>query len=110
MIETGIEIDDQRNTRYWKDYRLHRIDGPAVEFSNGDKCWYLNGKCHRIGGPARIYVNNITEFCENGLLHRIDGPAVIHFNGRKEWWIRGEEIKCRSQKKFIQIMKLKVFW
>ena len=30
-----------------KEYRnekgeLHRLDGPAVEFSNGNKWWYLN--------------------------------------------------------------------
>jgi hypothetical protein len=22
---------------------LHRIDGPAIEYADGDKCWYLNG-------------------------------------------------------------------
>ncbi len=24
--------------------KLHREDGPAIEFSNGFKQWYLNGK------------------------------------------------------------------
>jgi len=23
--------------------KLHREDGPAIEFANGDKSWYLNG-------------------------------------------------------------------
>ena len=22
----------------------HRTDGPAIEFANGDKHWYINGK------------------------------------------------------------------
>ena len=37
--------------------KLHREDGPAVEYANGDKVWYLNGKLHREDGPAREWVN-----------------------------------------------------
>jgi hypothetical protein len=40
---------------YSKD--LHRIDGPAVEYANGDKSWYVDGKLHRIDGPAIEYLN-----------------------------------------------------
>jgi hypothetical protein len=25
---------------------LHREDGPAIEFANGNKEWYLNGKMY----------------------------------------------------------------
>ena len=25
--------------------KLHREDGPAIEWGNGTKFWYLNGKC-----------------------------------------------------------------
>ena len=31
---------------------LHREDGPAVEYNNGIKFWYLHGKRHRADGPA----------------------------------------------------------
>ena len=31
---------------------LHREDGPAIEYANGNKHWYLNGKLHREDGPA----------------------------------------------------------
>jgi hypothetical protein len=31
---------------------LHRLDGPAVEYTNGDKEWWVDGRCHRIDGPA----------------------------------------------------------
>src|SRR3972149_9837764 len=27
--------------------KLHREDGPAIEWPDGSKVWYLNGKCHR---------------------------------------------------------------
>ena len=40
---------------YYKDVVkdiLHREDGPAIEWSDGDKDWYLNGRLHRVGGPA----------------------------------------------------------
>jgi len=25
---------------------LHRLDGPAIEWANGDKYWYKEGKCY----------------------------------------------------------------
>lgn len=32
--------------------QYHRIDGPAIEYANGDGSWYQNGKLHRLDGPA----------------------------------------------------------
>ena len=32
-------------SNYWHfDGRLHREDGPAIEWANGDKEWYLHGE------------------------------------------------------------------
>ena len=36
---------------------LHREDGPAREFKDGTKEWFINGKRHREDGPACIYSN-----------------------------------------------------
>jgi hypothetical protein len=37
----AVIIDD---TNFWyKNGQLHRIDGPAIEWKNGDKEYYLNG-------------------------------------------------------------------
>jgi hypothetical protein len=66
---------------------LHREDGPAIEYFNGSKTWYLNGK-----------------------LHRLDGPAVEAANGDKYWWINGQNIPCKTQKEFEQLMRLRAFW
>tara|TARA_R110000868_G_scaffold75946_3_gene218773 strand:+ start:2380 stop:2592 length:213 start_codon:yes stop_codon:yes gene_type:complete len=33
-----------KNIFYYKDGVLHREDGPAVEFANGNKVWYYQGK------------------------------------------------------------------
>ena len=32
--------------------KLHREDGPAIEYANGSKHWYLNGKLHREDGAG----------------------------------------------------------
>ena len=53
----------------------------------GRKQWYLNGKCHRIDGPAVELTNGTKKWYLNGLLHRIDGPAIVYANGDKEWWL-----------------------
>jgi hypothetical protein len=48
---------------------MHRTNGPAVEFKNGDKFWY-----------------------ENDQKHRTDGPAAELANGDKYWYIEGEHL------------------
>jgi len=35
--------------------KLHRLDGPAIEYDDGTKHWYINGKLHREDGPAIEY-------------------------------------------------------
>jgi hypothetical protein len=69
---------------------LHREDGPAVEISDGDKAWYLNGKRHRTDGPAFEYPNGDKEWYLNDKRHREDGPAIEWNNGDKFWWINGK--------------------
>ena len=47
---------DKYGNKYWYfNGQLHRVDGPAIENSNGYKEWWLNG--HRIDGPAIEYSN-----------------------------------------------------
>ena len=36
---------------------LHREGGPAIEWADGDKFWYINEECHRKDGPAIEYIN-----------------------------------------------------
>jgi hypothetical protein len=44
--------------------KRHRLDGPAIEFTDGEKHWYMHGK-----------------------LHRLDGPAVEYPDGEKHWYV-----------------------
>ena len=46
------KIDDDGTKRYYLNVKLHREDGPALEFAYGGKQWYKNGKLHRNDGPA----------------------------------------------------------
>jgi hypothetical protein len=36
------------------DGKLHREDGPAIEWKDGRIEWFLFGKLHRVDGPAVI--------------------------------------------------------
>jgi len=76
---------------YGSNNRLHRINGPALEYSNGSKYWYLNGKAHRENGPAIEFSNGSKFWLINNKKHREDGPAVDDIDGTKEWWLNDKE-------------------
>ncbi len=46
------KINSDGNKSWYLNGKLHRIDGPAIEWADGSKSWYLNGELHRIDGPA----------------------------------------------------------
>ena len=70
---------------------LHCADGPAVEWANGHKDWYLNGKRHRADGPAIEWADGDKEWYLNGKRHGADGPAAVErANGHKEWYLNGK--------------------
>jgi len=62
---------DEFGTKAWYNTQgqLHREDGPAIEFTRGDKYWAINGWWHRE-----------------------DGPAWEGADGTKEWYIKAELI------------------
>ena len=95
MKDQYIHINSNGNKRYYSDKAMtvrHRVDGPAVEDTDGYKGWYLNGKRHREDGPAFEYANGYTEWYLNGELHREDGPAVENANGHKYWYLNGKQL------------------
>ena len=59
----------------------------CTTYPNGDKMWFLNGKCHREDGPAVERANGYKEWFLNGKRHREDGPALERANGDKQWWL-----------------------
>ncbi len=57
---------------------------------NGTKEWYLNDKLHREDGPAIEYVDGSKAWYRNGKLHREDGPAIEYVDGSKLWFLNGK--------------------
>ena len=95
MQKYWVTVDDKGNTRWYKDANctvFHRVGGPAVEYADGDKFWYINGKLHRTTGPAVEYADGDKSWWLNGLRHREDGPAVECANRTKAWWLNGEHL------------------
>jgi hypothetical protein len=78
------ERDDKGTVRYFLNGKLHREDGPAIEYADGDKYWYINGELRR-----QCYHNGTVRYFENGQFHREDGPAVEFADGTKFWYIEG---------------------
>jgi hypothetical protein len=78
------------DTKYSIEGKLHREDGPAVEYSSGSTEWYFNGLLHReYDLPAIEYIEIIKKWYMHDKLHRIGGPAIERANGDKEWYIQG---------------------
>lgn len=73
------------------DGNIHRDFGPAVEWEDGNKEWWIGGDRHREDGPAVESADGTREWFLNGVKHREHGPAVEHADGAKEWWIHGKE-------------------
>ncbi len=63
-----LNIDYLKIKEWYKNGKLHREDGPAVERIDGTKVWYRKGK-----------------------LHREDGPAIEYCKGNKEWWVNDKQ-------------------
>ena len=89
-----VEVNDYGT--YWyawpgTDRRLHRLDGPAIEYSAGSREWYQNGQRHRLDGPAVENADGGRAWYQNEVLHRLDGPAVEWPDGTKEYWINGTQ-------------------
>lgn len=69
-----LQTDQYGTKRCYRDGKLHRIDGPAVQHESGGSEWY-----------------------ENGLRHREDGPAYISHYGTKQWYLHGV---CYTEENF----------
>ena len=80
---------DRHGTKRWyRNGKLHRDDGPAVEWPDGGKEWYRNGLLHRENGPALEWPDGYRVWLLNGQTHRDDGPALEWGDGIEGWWYR----------------------
>jgi hypothetical protein len=93
-MTTQYILKNNDGTFYYKDREmrvLHREDGPAAEWANGSKYWYLNGTYHRVDGSAVEDIYSASKhWYLHGKLHREDGPAIERANGDKYWYLHGK--------------------
>ena len=52
----------RRAKKWYKNGKLHRENGPAVEDASGSCQWYKNGKLHRIGGPSIEWLDGSKQY------------------------------------------------
>ena len=102
----GPAVEWGNGDRFWLvDGKRHRVDGPAVERANGTKHWYVDGKRHRIDAPAAEYADGGKRWYVDCKRHRLDGPAEEWASGGRYWWADGEEYSEGEFNKFIQEVK-----
>ena len=100
-----VTVDKDKNTRWYNDKNeLHRLDGPAREYADGSKSWYVEGKLHRQDGPAFEQANGYKAWWVEGKRHRLDGPAIEDANGYKAWYVKG---KILTEEEFNEYIKPK---
>ena len=96
------DIDEYGNIFYYNENKLrHREDGPAIEWANGNKEWYLNGQRHREDGPARVYADGTKSWYINGQRHREDGPAIEYVSGHKVWFLNDKRYSEQEFNDFL---------
>jgi hypothetical protein len=66
------------------------IEYTVKVYADGGKFWWLNGKLHREDGPAVEYAYDYKRWHLNGKLHREEGPAVERVDGHKFWYLNGK--------------------
>ena len=62
-----------------------------VEYPDGDKIWYKDGRRHRENGPACEYADGTKHWYKEGKCHREVGPAVEFLDGTKYWYLEGKQ-------------------
>lgn len=92
-IETIITQEHRDGTQtsstcvqHFYEGQLHRLDGPAMEFSTGSKYWY-----------------------HHGLRHREDGPAVVVEAGEdsvQEWYVHDRQVTEEEFQRWLEMKAL----
>lgn len=90
---------------WWYLYgKRHREDGPAIEYGDGNKSWYIDGQnltekefdertqqeSSSTNSTKKVFEDGTKKWRnKDGQYHRQDGPAIEWSGGSKEWWKDG---------------------
>jgi antitoxin component YwqK of YwqJK toxin-antitoxin module len=123
MEEYKVRYYDNGTTEYeswYKDGKLHRLDGPSYISYNLDgskhyEAWCNDGEYHRLDGPAQIsYYSNgnksYKEWYKDGLYHREDGPALISYyddgsTNYETWYLCDQEYTKFEHRELVKLGK-----
>ena len=95
-------IEDDGTINYYLGDLHHNPEGPAViGFAGRHKEYWFKGLRHRIEGPAIEYLDGDYEYWEKGRRHNSQGPAKC-IDGVVEYWIDGRKYANEDE----YIMKL----
>ena len=96
LIVSDIDMDDNyvyakttplgNKVYYDKDGELHRLDGPAIEYANGNKRWYWHGKWHCETGPALDDADYQAYYYHNKRYYPKDNEEWIRMSKLKALW------------------------
>ena len=86
-----LYIWNNGDIKYLYKQNYHRLDGPANETYHGVFYW-VDGKLHRTNGPAIAWSNGEQSYWINDKLHRLDGPAVTWDNGEEFYFVDNKEV------------------
>ena len=75
--------------------------------TNGDKYWHQDGKLHRTDGPAIEYADGTKSWYQDDKLHRTDGPAIEFASGDESWFIKGKEYTKKEFDAIVNVPKVK---
>ena len=104
MTEYIVRVYENGTIEWYLNGKLHREDGPSIEYPDGTKQWWFNGERHREDGPAVEYPDGTKHWFFNGKLHREDGPACEQANGTKFWFFNGDSL---TEEEFNQRVNVK---
>ena len=95
MIKYEVEVNLTGTKKWFLNGKLHREDGPAIEYSTGTKKWYLNDKSmseadHKrateIIDGVREYEGRIVEL-EVKLAKAVEALAELATDEHPKGWI-----------------------
>ena len=91
--KNGCYVDEDGNKFWYKNNKVYRIGGPAIEWVDGSKNWYFNNKLHRIGGSAiEVWYNGKywylfgVEYDEEEYNKLISNIPLFYWKNRDELW------------------------
>ena len=87
-------------SKWWydSDGKLHREDGPAIEWAYGSNAWYKHDKLHREDGPA-IEADQHKEYWLEGMYYT-----------EKEYWEKIKQLKILKKCKLFELKDKEIDW